>query len=98
MIDDIFIKMNISKKYIGLISKYIVDIGRCFCLINKGFKVFKKRNHIRGAFSRRTGTGLESFEQGQRFHENGNRKTHPSAFCSRADTGKRYLPGIRCAY
>ena len=40
LFDDIFIKMNISKKYIGLISKYIVDIGRCFCLINKGFKVF----------------------------------------------------------
>ena len=33
-------KKKISKKYIGLISKYIVDIARCIYLINKGFKTF----------------------------------------------------------
>ena len=38
--EEFFIKNKINKKYIGLIAKYIVDISRCMCLINKGFKVF----------------------------------------------------------
>ena len=38
--EEIFIQKKISKKYIGLISKYIVDIARCVYLINKGFKTF----------------------------------------------------------
>ena len=36
-INNIFIKMNLDRKYIGLLSKYIIDIGRCICLIDNGF-------------------------------------------------------------
>ena len=36
-INNIFTKLNLNRKYIGIISKYIIDIGRCFCLIKKGF-------------------------------------------------------------
>ena len=38
LIDKIFEKRNIDRKYIGIIAKYIVDIGRCKCLIDKGFQ------------------------------------------------------------
>ena len=37
-INNIFTKRNIDRKYIGIIAKYIIDIGRCKCLIDKGFK------------------------------------------------------------
>ena len=37
--EEIFTKKNTSRKYIGLISKYTVDLARVMCLINKGFKV-----------------------------------------------------------
>ena len=37
-INNIFIKRNIDRKYIGIMAKYIIDIGRCKCLIDKGFK------------------------------------------------------------
>lgn len=37
--DEIFKKKNISRKHIGLISKYIVDLARSLLLIEKGFKV-----------------------------------------------------------
>ncbi len=37
-INNIFKKLNLDRKYIGIIAKYIIDIGRCFCLIDKGFK------------------------------------------------------------
>lgn len=36
----IFMKKNVDKKYIGLISKYIVDLTRAIYLISKGFTVF----------------------------------------------------------
>ena len=36
-INNIFKKLNLDRKYIGIIAKYIIDIGRCFCLINRGF-------------------------------------------------------------
>ena len=29
--------MNLDRKYIGILAKYIIDIGRCKCLIDKGF-------------------------------------------------------------
>ena len=38
LIDKIFEKRNIDRKYVGIIAKYIVDIGRCKCLIDKGFQ------------------------------------------------------------
>ena len=37
-INNIFSKRNIDRKYIGIIAKYIIDIGRCKCLIDRGFK------------------------------------------------------------
>ena len=37
-INKIFEKKKIDRKYIGIIAKYIIDIGRCKCLIDKGFK------------------------------------------------------------
>ena len=37
-INDIFTKRKIEKKYIGIMAKYIIDIGRCKYLIDKGFK------------------------------------------------------------
>ena len=37
-INKIFEKRNIDRKYIGIMAKYIIDIGRCKCLIDKGFK------------------------------------------------------------
>ena len=37
-INNIFTKRNIDRKYIGIIAKYIIDIGRCKCLIDRGFK------------------------------------------------------------
>ena len=36
-INNIFQKYNLDRKYIGILAKYIIDIGRCICLINKGF-------------------------------------------------------------
>ena len=36
-INNIFHKYNLDRKYIGILAKYIIDIGRCICLINKGF-------------------------------------------------------------
>ena len=36
-INNIFKKLNVDRKYLGIIAKYIIDIGRCFCLINRGF-------------------------------------------------------------
>ena len=36
-INNIFKKMNLSRRYFGMLSKYIIDIARCFCLIDKGF-------------------------------------------------------------
>ena len=36
-INNIFTKMNLNRKYIGILSKYIIDIGRCICLIERGF-------------------------------------------------------------
>ena len=36
-INNIFLKMNLDRKYIGILAKYIIDIGRCKCLIDKGF-------------------------------------------------------------
>lgn len=38
--ESIFIKKGIKKNYIGLISKYIVDLARVFNLIQQGFDVF----------------------------------------------------------
>ena len=37
-INSIFERRNIDRKYIGIMAKYIIDIGRCKCLIDKGFK------------------------------------------------------------
>ena len=37
-INKVFEKRNIDRKYIGIMAKYIIDIGRCKCLIDKGFK------------------------------------------------------------
>ena len=37
-INNIFIKRNIDRKFIGIIAKYIIDIGRCKLLIDRGFK------------------------------------------------------------
>ena len=37
-INNVFTKRNIDRKYIGIIAKYIIDIGRCKCLIDRGFK------------------------------------------------------------
>ena len=36
-INNIFLKMNLDRKYIGILAKYIIDIGRCKCLVDKGF-------------------------------------------------------------
>ena len=36
-INNIFKKMNLNRRYIGILAKYIIDIGRCICLIDKGF-------------------------------------------------------------
>ena len=36
-INNIFQKYNLDRKYIGILAKYIIDIGRCICLIDKGF-------------------------------------------------------------
>lgn len=36
---NLFISRNINRKYIGLISKYIIDLCRCLFLIKKGFIV-----------------------------------------------------------
>ncbi len=38
--DHIFQKKGLSKKYVGLIAKYVVDLARVFFLISKNFKVF----------------------------------------------------------
>ena len=38
--DDIFRKKNLTRKQIGQMSKYIIDLARCMLLIEKGFKVF----------------------------------------------------------
>ena len=37
-INKIFEKRNINRKLIGIMAKYIIDIGRCKCLIDRGFK------------------------------------------------------------
>ena len=36
-INNIFTKLNLDRKYIGILAKYIIDIGRCICLMDKGF-------------------------------------------------------------
>ena len=36
-INNIFAKLNLDRKYIGILAKYIIDIGRCICLMDKGF-------------------------------------------------------------
>ena len=36
-INNIFTKLNLNRKYIGILAKYIIDIGRCICLMDKGF-------------------------------------------------------------
>ena len=37
LINNIFTKLNLDRKYIGILAKYIIDIGRCICLMDKGF-------------------------------------------------------------
>ena len=36
----IFQKKGLSKKYVGLIAKYVVDLARVFFLISKNFRVY----------------------------------------------------------
>ena len=36
----IFLKKGLSKKFVGLIAKYVVDLTRVFFLISKNFKVY----------------------------------------------------------
>ena len=36
-INNFFEERKIDRKYIGIMAKYIIDIGRCKCLIDKGF-------------------------------------------------------------
>jgi hypothetical protein len=38
--NQIFQKKGLSKKYVGLIAKYVVDLARVFFLISKNFRVY----------------------------------------------------------